>query len=299
VQKQLVIIIIAIGLPLVSIATASCAIGNSIAERISVAGDRIRPKLAIQGGSQLTIRLKPTKQHPTISKSDLAAVQKIIENRTDGLRIAGALVRATGQDTIVVELPQIFDARQAERVLGGTAQLEFRSQKVGTEEKLSAELLKLREAQAEQVRLKNLRALDRRAIATNQVAIEKQYTEIGKLFDRATITGEHLKNAVAQPISGEGWEIEIEFDDLGSTAFANLTKKLAGTGRAIGVFIDKDPISTPTVGAQFVTTGITGGKAVITGNFTPDTAKDLAIQLKSGALPVPIEIIENRTVRPK
>ena len=69
-----------------------------------------------------------------------------------------------------------------------------------------------------------------------------------------------------------------------------------GTGRSIGVFLDKEPISTPTVGPTFAATGITGGKAVITGDFTTETANDLAVQLRGGSLPVPVEIVENRTV---
>ena len=70
-----------------------------------------------------------------------------------------------------------------------------------------------------------------------------------------------------------------------------MTKRMAGTGRAIGIFLDDDPISTPIVNNMFAATGITGGKAVIQGNFTAEVANYLAIQLRSGALPVTIEIV--------
>jgi preprotein translocase subunit SecD len=69
---------------------------------------------------------------------------------------------------------------------------------------------------------------------------------------------------------------------------------MAGTGRVIGIFIDDDPISTPIVDNMFAATGITGGKAVIQGSFAAETANYLAIQLRSGALPIPIEIVEQR-----
>ena len=294
-QTQLVILNLMI-VPLMAVVATGCSTDAPVA----LVQDRLLPsKFASQGGTQLTILLKPTKQHPTISPADRDRVQQVIEGRTNGLGIKDAYVKSIGNDRIVVQLPGVQDARQAERVLGGTAQLEFREQKAGTEGQLGAELAVLRETQAQQTALKQSKSPNKSAIAANRVAIENQYTEIGKLFDRATISGAQLKNAIPQPVSGEDWEVAIEFDDSGSAAFAKLTKQLAGTGRAIGVFLDNDPISTPTVGPQFAATGIIGGKAVLTGRFTAETANDLAVQLKSGSLPVPVEIIENKTVPPK
>jgi preprotein translocase subunit SecD len=109
-------------------------------------------------------------------------------------------------------------------------------------------------------------------------------------------TRQHIAGASSQPLPSGSWEVAIEFNSTGSDAFTKLTKNLAGTGRTIGVFLDREPISTPTVGAQFAATGITGGKAVIPGNFTTETANDLAIQLHGGAMPLPIETIENRPI---
>ena len=78
--------------------------------------------------------------------------------------------------------------------------------------------------------------------------------------------------------------------------FADLTKAVAGTGRTLGIFLDNAVISAPTVNVEFAKTGITGGNAVITGRFKAEEANDLAIQLRGGALPVPVEVVENRTV---
>jgi preprotein translocase subunit SecD len=254
----------------------------------------MRLGLDLQGGSELTIQVQPTKEHPNISKLDIDAVQKVIENRINGLGVSEALIQSAGNNQILVQLPGVNDPQQAERVLGGTAQLEFREQKAGTEGQLGAELAVLNEAKAKKAILK--KSQDKQAIADNQVTIDKQYTEIGKLFDKAAITGKHLKHASPEPLSAGSWEVAIEFDGFGGDAFAKLTKNLAGTGRSIGVFLDNDPISTPTVGPQFAATGIAGGKAVITGNFTTETANDLAVQLRGGSLPVPVEIVSNRTV---
>ena len=256
----------------------------------------MRLGLDLQGGSQLTIQVKPTKEHPNITQLDLDAVQKVIENRINGLGVSEALIQSAGNNQILVQLPGVNDPQQAERVLGGTAQLEFREQKAGTEGQLGAESAVLRAAKDKQAVLKKTKSTDKQAIAETQAAIEKQYTEINKLFDKAAITGKNLKRANPAPVSAGAWEVEIEFDGVGGDAFAKLTKNLAGTGRSIGVFLDSDPISTPTVGAQFAATGISGGKAVITGNFTTETANDLAVQLRGGSLPVPVEIVENRVV---
>jgi preprotein translocase subunit SecD len=265
-----------------------------IASMVLLFNKPMRLGLDLQGGSQLTIQVKPTKEHPKITQLDLDAVQKVIENRINGLGVSEALIQGAGNNQILVQLPGVNDPQQAERVLGGTAQLEFREQKEGTEGQFNVESILLRDAKAKQTLLK--KSDDKKAIAENQATIVKQYAEIGKLFDKPVITGKNLKNASPEPLSAGGWNVAIEFDTLGGDAFAKLTKNLAGTGRSIGVFLDNDPISTPTVGAEFAATGIAGGKAVITGNFTTEAANSLAVQLRGGSLPVPVEIVENRTV---
>ncbi|WP_295614568.1 hypothetical protein [Chamaesiphon sp. GL140_3_metabinner_50] len=283
-RTQLVIPYLII-LPLIAIASTSCNLDGSSLDR--------------QGGVELTMQLKPTKQHPQISEADRTQVRRVIEGRVNSLGVRGADVKSIDNNRILVQLPGVKDARQAQRILGGTARLEFREQKVGTDGQLGAELAVLNAAKEQRTILKQSQAPDKQAILENQATIEQQYTEIGKLFSKAALSGGNLRDAAPQPVGAGGWEIAIEFDDVGSEAFANLTKNLAGTGRSIGVFIDNDPISTPTVSATFAATGITGGKAVITGNFTTETANDLAIQLRSGSLPVPVEVIENRTIKPK
>jgi preprotein translocase subunit SecD len=256
----------------------------------------MRLGLDLQGGSQLTIQVKPTTEHPVITQLDLEAVQKVIENRINGLGVSEASIQSAQGNKVLVQLPGVSDPQQAERVLGGVAQLEFREQKAGTEGQLSADWKVLKAAKAEQALLQKAKSTDKIALAEKQATIEKQSTEIDKLFNPAAITGKNLKQANPEPLSAGSWEVAIEFDGVGGDAFAKLTKSLAGTGRSIGVFLDKEPISVPTVGPTFAATGITGGKAVITGDFTTETANDLAVQLRGGSLPVPVEIVENRTV---
>jgi preprotein translocase subunit SecD len=245
-----------------------------------------------QGGTQLTIQLKSTAERPQITPADLDAVTKTIEYRLEGLGIADATISTVGSNRLLVKLPGVSEPSQVARAIGSTARLEFREQKVGNERKLMAALTKLRELKAEQLGLQ--RSSNEPAIVKNQTALKRQYQEIGKLFAKPTITAKNISTANSQPLSVGGWEVAIEFDKAGGDAFAKMTKKLAGTSRVIGIFLDDDPISTPTVNDMFTATGITGGKAVIQGNFTAEIAKYLAIQLRSGALPVPIEIVANQ-----
>lgn len=250
--------------------------------------------LDLQGGSQLTIQVKPSAEIKQITERELEAVQRVVEGRINGLGVSEAVVQTVGQDQLLVQLPGVSDPEQAERVLGGTAQLEFRQQKPGTEGQLLAEQQVRQELLAKQA---ELRTGDAAAIEKNQEALKRSNAAIADLFESNGLTGKNLKDAFADPTqASNNWNVAIQFDQRGGELFAELTKKLAGTGRSIGIFLDYQLISAPTVGPEFAATGISGGNAVITGRFTAQEANDLAIQLRGGALPVPVEIVENRTV---
>lgn len=255
----------------------------------------IRLGLDLQGGAQLTIQVKTTDEIKQITSKELEAVLSVVEGRVNGLGVSEPVVQTVGSDQILVQLPGVNDPKEAERVLGGTAQLDFRKQKPGSEaqlrieQQIRAELLQ----KQEELRQSN----DEKAIAENQAALARSNEAIIQLFEGANLTGKNLKDAGYQPTqSGNTWEVTLQFDTAGGNAFAQLTKDLAGTGRSIGIFLDEALISSPVVGPEFAQTGITGGSAVITGNFTAQSSRELAVQLRGGALPVPVEIVENRTV---
>ena len=84
--------------------------------------------LDLRGGSQLTIQLKPTPEVPKITPEKLTGVQQVISNRVNGLGVSEAVVQSVGSDRILVQLPGVSDPNEAERVLGGTAQLDFRAE---------------------------------------------------------------------------------------------------------------------------------------------------------------------------
>jgi preprotein translocase subunit SecD len=252
--------------------------------------------LDLRGGSQLTLQVRETDKVKEITPKVLEAVQRVVEGRINGLGVSEALVQTSGQKQLLVQLPGVNDPQQAERVLGGTAQLEFRKQKIGTEALLQEQLRVQALLDAQQAQL--TQAKDTKALADLQPKLKKVQQALAALYEPSPLTGSNLTDAFAQPSPGNsnGWAIAVRFDGKGGELFADLTKEIAGTKRSLGIFLDNRLLSYPGVGAQYAATGITGGSAEISGNFTAQSANDLAVQLRGGALPVPVEIIENRTV---
>jgi preprotein translocase subunit SecD len=118
------------------------------------------------------------------------------------------------------------------------------------------------------------------------------FAEVGDelTFTPTSLTGADLKRAdvVFDRTNGKP-AVSIEFTDEGAKKFAELTTK--NVGKALAIFLDGVPVSSPVVQEP-----ITGGQAQITGDFTTQEAKNLSIQLNAGALPIPINLVEERTV---
>ncbi|MBD2636067.1 protein translocase subunit SecD [Limnothrix sp. FACHB-881] len=252
--------------------------------------------LDLRGGSQLTLQVMTTPEIPQVTPEDLSAVRKVIDNRINELGVSEALVQTSGNDKLVVQLPGVSDPEQAERVLGNTARLEFREQKPGTEAQYQAERQVYDELKAKRAAL--IQAGDKAAIDENQRAIERSQEAISQLFEKAVLTGQDLREAGAAPDGGLGnsWVVIIRFSADAADRYAELTKKLAGTGRGLGIFLDRDLLTAPVVGPEYAQLGITGGSTEIRGNFTADSSQELVIQLKGGALPLPVKLVETRTV---
>lgn len=107
----------------------------------------------------------------------------------------------------------------------------------------------------------------------------------------AGVTGRMLKDARANLRGTNDWIIEFSFNPEGAKKFGDLTTELVG--QPLGIFLDGKMVSAPRVNGA-----ITGGNGLIEGGFTAEAAKTLAIQLKAGQLPVPLKMVENRTVGP-
>lgn len=219
--------------------------------------------LDLQGGAELTLQTDMSKISSEDRDNALESARQVIEKRVNLFGVSESLVQTSKVgDTrrIIVELPGLKDASTAADLVGKTAKLEFR------------EIPATRSAEA-----------------TNSA-----YAAFF-LSEPTNLTGADLKKAQVVYSGGtqlqSGPVVQIDFSDEGSKKFAEITRR--NIGKPLAIFLDGIPVSAPTVQQEIIS-----GPAVISGNFDLESAKDLAIQLNAGALPVPIKILEQRSIGP-
>ena len=277
--------------------------------------------LDLRGGSQLTLEVQPAGEITTIGAEQMEAVKAVLDRRVNGLGVAESTLQTVGDDQLVLQLPGVTDPTRAADVLGSTALLEFRAEKEGTQEEVQS-LRQLRgqlksvlatrtedeaseldpEEQQELANRQKELGLDGTAKTETeqlQQLLAKTNREILDRFEPTAFTGKQLISAGRQQQqNGSGWEVTLNFNAEGGEKFAELTQSIAGTGRLLGIVLDGELISEATVGPQYKAAGISGGTASISGNFTAEDARDLEVQLRGGSLPLPVEILEVRTIGP-
>ncbi|MAD68648.1 MAG: protein translocase subunit SecD [Synechococcus sp. CPC100] len=277
--------------------------------------------LDLRGGSQLTLEVQPAGEITTIGAEQMEAVKAVLDRRVNGLGVAESTLQTVGDDQLVLQLPGVTDPTRAADVLGSTALLEFRAQKEGTQEEVDS----LRQLRAQLLSVLATRSADEapELDPVEQDELAKRQQELGldgtaeteteqleqllartnqEILDRfepTAFTGKQLISAGRQQQqSGSGWEVTLNFNAEGGEKFAELTQSIAGTGRLLGIVLDGELISEASVGPQYKAAGISGGTASISGNFTAEDARDLEVQLRGGSLPLPVEILEVRTIGP-
>ena len=225
-----------------------------------------------------------------VSEDRLEETTAILENRLLDIGIELAEVEAVEPNQVVVRLPLDADAQATEILLTNTGRLSLRSQKPDTQAELDSSIENLQRLLVELNTYLKTDELSRAEALQPQ--IDKARAAIVDLFGQSELTGAQVAQATARQATGDVWEIDIQFDEQGAERFAAQTQEIAGTDRAIGIFLDEVLLSAPVVAADFAEAGITGGTAVISGNFTEIAAKSLEILLNSGALPVTLETVE-------
>ena len=279
--------------------------------------------LDLQGGSQLTLQI--IKEEGKVTREELEAVNSVIDKRVNNLGLSESNLQTLGGDQLILELPGEQNPLVASRVLGKTALLEFRTQKLGTSSdlnKLQLQRLNIKELIEEylsleinqnsdeflntiQNKLKDIEqkinfSTDNKELYGKLIDVKKFIDkEITNLFIKTDLSGKDLINAGRrQEQTNSNWEVLLTFSNSGGDKFAEITKSIAGTNQLLAIILDGESISEASVGSQFSNTGITGGSATISGNFSAENAKELEIQLKGGSLPLPIEIVETNTIGP-
>lgn len=208
------------------------------------------------------------------------AVQ-IIRNRVDQFGVSEPVIQRQGVDHILVQLAGITDPERAVNLIGKTAQLKFHlvDEAVNTEENIKSGNIP-----PDDIILYS-KVIDK---VTGQVISKKPYV----LKRDPVLTGDYLVEAEVR-ISSQFNEpyVSIKFDPVGSKIFEEVTAE--NVNKRLAIVLDDNVYSAPVIREK-----ISGGEAQISGSFTMEEAKDLAIVLRAGSLPAPVKILENRTIGP-
>ncbi len=236
---------------------------DRVVNPLKLPGKEFRTKLGLDlsGGTHLVLTADMNGVVAGDRASALESAKKVIERRVNFFGVSEPTVQTAvseGSYRIIVELPGVTDVAQAISLIGQTAQLEFRE------------------------------FTDPGATMSALATTEELY----QVTKPVGLTGKDLKRAIVSfdTTNGEP-QVGIEFTADGGKKFGEVTRRLVG--KQLAIFLDGAPITAPTVQQE-----ILDGQAVINGQFTQEEAKNLALQLNAGALPVPVSVVEERTVGP-
>ncbi len=211
----------------------------------------------------------------------MAAEQALetIRNRIDEFGVSEPDIRLQGENRILIQLPGISDTKRAKKLIGRTALLEFRL--VDDVHDVNA-ALKGNVPPGSEILYQINEDPDTGRIRKTPYLIRK----------RTPLTGADLTDARVQ-INSQYNEpyVSMDFSRKGGRIFERITGE--NVNKQLAIVLDNTIYSAPNIKQK-----ISGGKAIIEGNFTTEEARDLAIVLRAGALPAPVNIIEERTVGP-
>jgi preprotein translocase subunit SecD len=207
--------------------------------------------LDLQGGTQLTLQADLSQVPADQQSAAMQGVLNVISRRVNAYGVAEPEIQQLGTDRIIVQLPGLKDTEQAKQLIGQTAKLEFKEQDASGNWVPSTGQLN-----------------------GQTVALTGAYLQPGR--QQVTFTG----NAGLP-------QVAFQFNSDGATLFGQITQRLLQ--KPLGIFLDGQEISAPTVQAVLTDNGVITGLSL-------DQAKLLALQLNAGALPVPVSIQSESTV---
>jgi len=211
--------------------------------------------LDLKGGSHLVFEADTKKVKPEDLQDALSSARDIIEKRVNFFGVSEPTVqnlKSGSNYRISVDLPGIEKVDEAIALIGRTAQLSFREEKI----------------------------IDDKVASPTPVLVE------------TGLTGKHVKKASVDFNQQDGKpRVALSFNTEGTKLFGDITKR--NVGKPLAIVVDNFLISAPTVQQAII-----DGSAVITGNFTVDEAKKLAIAINSGALPLSIKLVEQKNIGP-
>lgn len=232
----------------------------------------VKQGLDLAGGTELVYKAD-TSAITTDTQGALNSLRDVIDRRINAFGVAEPLIQlerssaitGVAEDRLLVELPGVTNVKAAVDAIGKTPTLEFKLQD-------------------------GYEAVPQKVGTTTNIGLTPKYVPTG-------LSGRYLKSSelqFSQGTQGKGLNspvVVLHFNEEGATLFEEITR--ANVGKTLGIFLDGEVISSPTIQEA-----IAGGDATITGTFTPQEGRALVQNLNFGALPVPITLISNDTVGP-
>jgi len=231
--------------------------------------DGLRLGLDLKGGSQLLYEADLSMKDPGVADAEaMASVIDKIQRRVDLYGVTEPVIQKLGTDRVLVQLPGVENVTEAISLIGKTALLDFREQK--------------------------LDAVGNPVLDDEGNWVFKDETARAEGLDgqERELTGKYLKRASVGYDTVKGYVVVIEWDSEGGYLFEKITER--NLYKPLAIFLDNEMISAPTVQSP-IRAGTSGQ---IEGKFSMDEAQNLAIQLNSGALDLPLTIIDQRNVDP-
>ena len=244
--------------------------------------------LDLAGGSHLVYEADTSSVEASEVPELMSVLRAVIETRLNRLGTEenavyverSSIVSGDQRERLVIELPGVTDIAQAVAEIGKTPLLEF---KLIDEERLKKqdELLRL--------------AQDKTATNTDPELLAASIAAVGDPYVSTGLTGRYLESSALEFTGGQTGQVanepvvSISFNQEGADLFAKITKD--NVGAKLAIFLDGQVISDPRINESIV-----GGKAIISGRFSPDDAKALAENLNFGALPIPITLASTQTI---
>jgi SecD/SecF fusion protein len=235
---------------------------------------RINLGLDLKGGMHLILKVQNDNLPTAQAKEDaVLKSMEVLRNRIDGLGVGETLIQRQGDNQILLQLPGVTDRDKALDMIGRVARLEFHL--VDPDEN------KLKEALAGHV-----------PEGDELMTVKKEGGSPILIAKEAAMDGEGIKDAhVDFASNGLQPKISMVFNDKGTKEFADLTT--AHVNERLAIVLDNEVLSAPNIREPILT-----GDAEITGDFKVEEASLLALALRTGALPVPMTVEEERTIGP-
>jgi preprotein translocase subunit SecD len=235
-------------------------------------------KEADQAAGRAVLALRPRE---AASLRELAVRQGLetIRNRVDQFGVAEPSIQQQGENRILVQLPGVQDPERAKALIGKTALLEFKL----LDDKADPDAA-LKGSVPDGDELLYQRRVDKETKQERRIpyVVQKKVLITGRDLATARVS---IDQNTSEPY------VSVEFNAAGAKAFGDLTD--ANVGRRLAIVLDGNVHSAPQIRER-----IPSGRAQITGGFTTEEATDLAIVLRAGALPAPVQVLEERTVGP-